>query len=553
MFKKLLHRDIDERLQSRLDMISGLFEQPEALLSGDQADPPEQLAAVGFAATAEADSAATPETEDDALTLTEPWPTFENGEYEVQPALLRRSDEIAGADSGGGLLSRLRSKRDSASERPPRAIPPAPDFYDDGDEPLALTVRHRHLPPPDSADADDARPASVVMIPSALPSMSNRPVEPGHTDDADSPARLPSEPALVLRLTPPAMVEDAEDTVPVEDIPAVAELTVPEHFDAAEAPAAPAPGASMEIDPGFAAIAGAAVLDPGSSQTPDAVGPESSEASIEEPAEAAPADLEEAEAVGGETPEPEPAGIEEAPGEPEAATPETTPETPPAPLTQARGSEARSRGVLPIDGLDSYIDEPFKPGTGFTPVVAIISGGDRFVLRTARLTLEDAEQSGRRLTVAWFHSAPQALPLPDDADGSAGAKRAARMLGFVVNALRDEQFVGDIVAYGGFDPDSADARLATWILDLVFVAADDLVGHGIEEDVNSNGQLPSPDKLMQAAFVEWSGGPRKSEDHSQAFARLTAAREPDHLSVAPQAGRENGPGTAHSRRIGFAS
>ena len=223
--------------------------------------------------------------------------------------------------------------------------------------------------------------------------------------------------------------------------------------------------------------------------------------------------------------EPAPVVAEEAaPEEPKAE------EEKPA-VTKREG--VRSGGVMPIDGLDRIVGEPFEAGVGFTPIVAIVPGTDRFVLRTSRLVLDESASGDRVLTVAWFHSAPTELPVVAEEPDL-----APQMLGLVLTALRDDRFTGDIVAYAGVEPGSSDAKLANEVLEHVFSAAEDLVSRGLSNDLTDDGQLPTPSALMRAAFVEWSGGPRKSETYDIAFARLTAAREPGRLAVAPAAGEE---------------
>ncbi len=238
--------------------------------------------------------------------------------------------------------------------------------------------------------------------------------------------------------------------------------------------------------------------------------------------------------------------------EPVAA--EAAPEPQPEPQKPAAQEQpgVRSGGTLNIEGLDGIIGETFASGVGFTPVVAVVTGPDRFVLRTARLRTMLGEENAPQLAVAWFHSAPTPLPIPVE-NGTERPDLAAQMLGLVLSALRDDRFTGDIVDYAGLEPGTDDATLASEVLERVFSAADDLVSRGLEPDLTDDGQLPTPTPLMRAAFVEWSGGPRKSETYAQAFARLTAARVPGRLAVAPPAGREKDTGGGQVRQIGFAS
>lgn len=608
MFRKFLNREIDDRLQSRLDMISGLFEEPSEFVS-EAATRAAQTGGPETGMTGSADAAlavdawpegATPETHKSeparpAMSRAaaremmaahrssiaagksrsesdEPLPTLrlrnkveEDGAPQAPP-LVRRSGPIPKPTGAMGLVSRLRGEEggdDPAMDsRPVRSIPVAPPLPESlesetdrpmaaEDEPLSLGARQLHV---------EAEDPAVLRLTGAAEAP---------TAKTAAPARRNKEAALVLRLTPDSSVQrrgetaraaapetktEAPAAAPEEPVGLAAPKTEAAKPEAPEPLAAPE--AKTEKVPEPAAVAKA---EPEEAPEPVLKKVEA-EATVEAPAVATPASshapmhtdhmefLREGEAAPEAAPEPV-----------KATKPEPEPKSEPVSEAPVQSSNpapgVRNGGILPIDGLEHFIGEPFVAGVGFTPVVAIVTGTDRFVLRTARLVLEDVPESGRRLGVAWFHSSPSPLPVLNDDSGEARAEHSVRMLGMVVSALRDDHFDGNIVDYAGFVPGSDEAKLARNVLDLVFAAAEDLVGRGLEPDLTPDGQLPTPSKLMQAAFVEWSGGPRKTETHEQAFRRLTAAREPGRLSVAPPAGREraDAPAGASERRIGFAS
>lgn len=485
MLKRLLHRDIDQRLQSRLDMISGLFEddaatsavdtpgEPDADADGEflqlHTEAPHELvaeaAAVSPAPAADPAEAPVADAEPAAPAQAPAAPAVERAAAKAKPAApeggprdrLGRlvQEQSSPPPPGPGLLRRLRSTRAGGS-----AVAAGPVETDD-EAPLRLTRR-------------------VSQHKGAMPEA------PG------APAGR-SEPALVLKLTPPRT--------------------------AREVPASPGPGA----------------------KAPRPMPDRTSEDAVMASVRAAVAEGNRIRAT--EPPKPQPAAdanAEPAPRQPAPTRPHAEAGSSPAatPKPADRAPKIRSGGILPIEGLAETIGVDFAPAVGFTPVVAIVTGGDRFVLRTARMVLEDVPGTGPRLSVAWFHSAPKPLPVSPGPDGTAQADEAAAALGLVVNALREDGFDGDIVAFAGLDPAAGEAVLARKIFGLVLAAADDLVGRGLEPDLTAEGQLPSPGPLMRAAFVEWSGGPRKSEDYAEAFARLTAAREPGRLASAPAVGRE---------------
>lgn len=656
MFRKFLNRDIDERLQSRLDMISGLFEEPDpaadlpltdgespraplngaagtpteihAELVGDPrseetlslsegaeplelntprpvAQPFEDEIALDSAAEAKAEAKIVPVAETapapeavrkepsalskrpasppsmtrmpkkpDALDL-----TGESGEDETStgraraalPSLVRRSGPPPRPPAGSGLMSRRRVKKDEAepvAKREPKVAPPAPieaEASSDGARaeivPMPSKPVHRKQVEATRANGEPAAPKPrPVVAKVAAPAE-----EPKAPPPAATPPKAPAAEAPRADVVKPAEKPKADGVADGSRLSAMAESIRRSLRKDSDVPGvrAAAQLAKADRQPKLTSAPPADLVseDPSRSSPPllgiDAL--EFISAVSGDPS--ASTEIEDRAPVKDATPEPEAKAAPEpklkpaAPGEAsKAELPAEKPQETVAVEPEAGLEKPRRSQRLPVDGLEHLVEQRFEPGVGFTPLVPKIGAQDRFVLRTARLELARDEDGSGYLAVSYFHSEPMDLP------ARLRIEEAPVLLGKVVQALRGDDLPEDIVAHVcdcvGAAADSPEADLALKALELVFAAADNLITRGIQDDLAEDGTLPTPTKLMRAAFVEYNGGPRQNETYKQAFDRMNDPLPAGHLSAVKGTAEVDDRGNVIAKsgsRVGFAS
>ena len=194
MFRKILHRDIDERLQARLDMIAGLFDDQETRSTEtDNGSPADASAPVAEVAT-------TPE----ATSETAPSAAAEPAEPSASPPPLVRRAPTAKKQGGFGLLNRLREKNAGAGA-------------EGEEEPLTLKASDVHTPA--RRPSEEALPLTTNLLAkvkrtseegAASKSGSSPVVRMERPQRAASAAPQSGDAAPVVRLTPSEAPRDAE-------------------------------------------------------------------------------------------------------------------------------------------------------------------------------------------------------------------------------------------------------------------------------------------------------------------------------------------------------